>query len=345
MFDPKLRANHIGIGGETISFGSTQEALMSALGQIQHQKQKLGFKRVLIATDFSDASRQALAYATAIARRYSAALSVVHAIVPEPRPPIPLEAFPPELNRRRLEAEREMKNLGEETRIDDLNHHFLLERGRVWDVLGSVIQRDSIDLLVLGTHGRGGLKKLALRSVAEEVLRLAPCPVLTIGPQVPPAISGPIEFERILFATDFSAAANKALPYALSLAEDCKAKLVLLHMVPPMPVADLGRAAYGPPYYAAEEYTNWQRATRDESMRKLRNLIPPGAQLAAEPEYIAALDFLPEGILELAAAQRIDLIVMGANRTTSPRIVAHVPWALTHEVICHAKCPVLTCLA
>ena len=318
---------------------------MSPLAQIHHQKQSVGFKQVLIATDFSDGSRQALAYAIAIARRYSAALSVVHAIVPEPRQPIPLEALPRELNHRRLEAEQEMKNLGEEARIDDLNHHLLLERGRVWDVLGSVIQRESIDLLVLGTHGRGGLKKLALGSVAEEVFRLAPCPVLTVGPHVRPADSDSVEFRRILFATDFGVAANKAFPYALSLAEDYQAKLVLLHMVPPMPVADLGPAVYGSSCYAAEEYTNWQRATRDESMRKLRKLLPPGAELAAEPEYVAGMGFLPEGILELAAAQRIDLIVMGANRTSSARMAAHIPWALTHEVICRAECPVLTCVA
>jgi hypothetical protein len=55
-------------------------------------------------------------------------------------------------------------------------------------------------------------------------------------------------------------------------------------------------------------------------MRKLRKLLPPGAELAAEPEYVAGMDFLPEGILEIAAAHRIELIVMGANRTTSPRM-------------------------
>jgi nucleotide-binding universal stress UspA family protein len=317
---------------------------MSVLAQLHPQNQSVGFKQVLIATDFSDASRRALAYAIAIVRRYSSALSIVHAIPPEPREPIPLPALPRELNRR-LGAEHEMKSLGDEFEIDDLNHHMLLEPGRVWDVLGSVIQREDIDLLVMGSHGRAGLKKLALGSVAEQVLRLAPCPVLTIGPNVPPVGSGPVEFKRILFATDFGAAASKAFPYALSMAQDCQAKLVLLHMVPPMPVADLGPAVYGPPGPAAEEYVKWQQASLDESMRKLTKLIPPNTALAAEPEYMAGMDFLPEGILESAAAHRIELIVMGANRTSSPRMAAHIPWALTHEVICRAKCPVLTCVA
>jgi len=315
---------------------------MSARAQLSDQKQSVGFKQVLIATDFSDASERALAYALAIARRYGSTVSVVHAIPAAPRDQIPLEPLPRELNRRRLEAEEQIKHCGEKARMNDLKHRLLLEQGAVWDVLDSVIQRENVDLMVLGTRGRGGLKKLALGSVAEEVLRLAPCPVLTIGPHVPEADSSTTEFRRILFATDFGPASAKALPYALSLAEDYQAKLVLLHMVPPMPIADLAPAAYGPSAYAAEEFTNWQRKMREESVRKLRGLLRANKNLAATPECVAGTNFLPEGILDAAATHRVDLIVMGANRPPSPRIAAHIPWALTHEVICHAKCPVLT---
>ena len=77
---------------------------MSAIAQLHDPQQCIGFKHVVIATDFSDASDRALAYALAIAQRYSCALSVVHAIKPEPREQIPMEPLPRELNRRRLEA-------------------------------------------------------------------------------------------------------------------------------------------------------------------------------------------------------------------------------------------------
>jgi nucleotide-binding universal stress UspA family protein len=315
---------------------------MSALAQMHDRKQVIGFKQVLVATDFSDASQRALAYAIAIARRYSSELSVVHALPPAPRDQIPLEPLPRVLNRRRLEAEEQMKLLGDKVQMNDLNHHLLLEQGPVWDVLASVIQRENSDLLVLGTRGRGGLRKLALGSVAEEVLRLAPCPVLTIGPHVPATDSGTTQLRRILYATDFGPASTKALRYALSLAEDYQAKLVLLHMMPPMPVADLGPAAYGPSTYAAEQFTDWRRTMRDASVRKLKELVPTETNLAERPEYVAGTDFLPEGILDAAVTHGIELIVMGANRTSSPRMAAHIPWALTHEVICHAQCPVLT---
>jgi nucleotide-binding universal stress UspA family protein len=318
---------------------------MWTLAQVRDPKQSLTFQQVLLATDFSAASQRAFDYAVAIARRYGAAFTVVHAIPTEPREQIPLETLPRELNRRRLEAEQQMKTLGEEARMDDLNHRLLLKQGSVWEVLASVIDREKVDLLVLGTRGRGGLKKLALGSVAEEVLRLAPCPVLTVGPNVPPVGSGAVEFKRIIFATDLGPTSATTFPCALSLAEDYQAQLVLVHMVPPLQSPDLGPAAYGPSSYAAEEFTKWQRTMRDDSIRKLKALIPPHTWLAAEPECVAGMDFLPEGILNVAAARRIELIVMGANRTASPRVAAHIPWALTHEVICHAKCPVLTRVA
>ena len=316
---------------------------MSAIAHIPEEKISVGFKRVLIATDFSATSERAVAYALAIVRRYRSALSIVHAIRPEPRESITWDPLPRELDRQRLEAEQEMERIAEEAVIKDLNPHMLLEKGRVWDVLSSIIQCENTDLLVLGTHGRGGLKKLALGSVAEEVLRLAACPVLTIGPNVPPTDPTRTEFKAILFATDFGPASAKAFPYALSLAEDCQAKLILLHMVPPMPIVDIGPGAYCPGVYVAQELTGWQAITKEESARKLRRLVPPDAKLTSKPEYVVGMDFLPEGILCTATAHNVDLIVMGANNPeASARVAAHIPWAFVHRVLCEAKCPVLT---
>lgn len=318
---------------------------MSAIAQIREQKQSVGFKHVLIATDFSAVSERALAYALPIVRRYGSEVSIVHAIPPVPRESITWDPVPREFDRQRLEAEQEMRRLAEETRIKDLNPHMWLEKGRIWDVVSSIIQRENIDLLVMGTHGRGGLKKLALGSAAEEILRLAACPVLTIGPNVPPANPTRTELKAILFATDFAAASARAFPYALSLAVLCQAKLILLHMVPPMPVVITGRFDDSPGNYAVQALTEWQVSTKGESIRKLRKLVPRDAKLTSQSEYVVGLDFLPEGILATADAWKVDLIVMGANRVASARMVAHIPWTVTHDVICKAKCPVLTVMS
>lgn len=314
---------------------------MSVTEQLSEQK-RITFHHLLMATDFSPASQRALAYASAIAFRYGSELTIVHALLPEPHERIPLDPLPHALDRRRLEAEQQMNHLAEESQLQRLPHELLLERGNVWDVLAHKIQSSKTDLLVIGTRGRGGIKKLALGSVAEEILHLAPCAVFTVGPNVPPIGSSPPEFKRILFATDFLPGSEAAFPYALSLAEDYRAKLFLLHMVPPMPAADLGPAIYGPSSYAADELTKWQRRIRLESINRLKAMIPLENRLAVVPEFIVGMDFLPEGILSATAAHNIDLIVMGENRTSAPRMAAHIPWALMHDVLCHAKCPVLS---
>src|SRR3984893_5847746 len=112
---------------------------MSTVAQVRDEKQSVAFKQVVIATDFSPASERALAYGLAIARRYGSTLSVVHAIPPESREPIPLDPLPRELDRRQLDAEEQMKHLGQKAQINDIEYHLLLDQGPVWDVLSSVI--------------------------------------------------------------------------------------------------------------------------------------------------------------------------------------------------------------
>lgn len=315
---------------------------MSTVASIAEQKEeKIDFKHIVVATDFSAGSNRALAYALAVAKRFGAEIALVHAIPPEPREPVPMDPLPRELDRHRIEAEQKIKELAEESHLQDFRNHIVVQQGPVWEVLSSIIDRYRAGLLMLGTHGRGGLKKFVLGSVAEEVLRLASCPVLTIGPNVPPADSSKTEFKTILFATDFGDASAKAFPYALSLAVACRANLILLHMVPPLPVVVTGRFDDSPGSYA-EAVTEWKVSTKEESIRRLRELVPPDAKLTSQPEYVVGLDFLAEGILGTAEARKVDLIVMGANRVASARMVAHIPWTVTHDVICKAKCPVLT---
>jgi nucleotide-binding universal stress UspA family protein len=176
---------------------------------------------------------------------------------------------------------------------------------------------ENIDLLVLGTHGRGGVKKLVLGSMAEEVLHLAPCPVLTVGPSVPTPTSGAANPRIILFATDFGAPSVKAFPYALSLAEDFRAKLILLHVVPPKPALEVG-----PGLYTEDQLARWENAARQESTRKLRELLPLESQMAQEAEYMVGIAFISEGILGAAAARQAELIVMGVRRTRLARAAA-----------------------
>jgi nucleotide-binding universal stress UspA family protein len=309
---------------------------MSSVPEKSTQENDALFRRILFATDFSAASGRALPFALDLSRRYGARLAVVHIIPPIVHESASLDSLSRELNLRRREAEHDMEVFLQKTNFPPSGHEVLIEEGPIWSALSSVIRRGNIDLLVLGTHGRGGVKKLILGSIAEEVVRLAPCPVLTVGPKVPMP-SGAAKFGKILFATDFGMPSAKAFPYAFSLAEDFRAKLILLHMVPPMPVLDVG-----PSLYAEEQVARWENAAREESTRKLRELLPLGSGLAQEPEYVVAIDFVAEGILGAAAARQAELIVLGVRRTPLARAAAHIPWSVIHDVVCEANCPVLT---
>ena len=140
---------------------------MSAVTLLQPEKPSVGFKRILIPTDFSETSRRTVPYALALARQYKAEVHFVHALPTRLHEPIPLEPLPKELDRLRFEAERQMKHLCESLVIGNLAIRPRIEEGAISEVLSSVIQNQDIDLLVFSTHGRGGLRKLVMGSVAE----------------------------------------------------------------------------------------------------------------------------------------------------------------------------------
>ncbi len=298
-------------------------------------KQSVSVKNILLATDFSEVSKKAVPYAAAIAGKYGSKIYLVHVIPSPPRTPIPVEPLPAQFDRERLNAELEMKTFLRADALRDIPYEVRLERGPICQALSQLIEQDEIDLLVLGTHGRGGFKKIFLGSVAEELFRLASCPVLTVGPSVP--VQPAKEFHRILFATDFGQASLHALPYAISLASESNARLTLLHVVSPAPVLDVG-----PFWYNGADVIGQQKTARACYIERLRQLIPGEGNLPFDPEFLVTFDFAPDSILNIAADCKADLIVMGVNQTAWVRASAHIPWATAHEVVCHAKCPVLT---
>jgi len=302
---------------------------------------KAVFQHIVVATDFSDASRRALCDALALADENRAQLSVVHVLPRDHR----LGAFenPSKLDRERMDAERRIQSLVAGLHTEQKIDAVVLKHGLVAQAVASMIASNAVDLLIIGTRGRSGLRKLALGSVAEELLRLSPCPVMTIGPRgdIAAITHGP-GFGRILFATDFGKGSASALPLALALAKAYQARLILLHMIPPMPATTGGLSAYAPAGAAADELQEWVAASRQQVIQKLRESVPAESGLSQEPEYMAGTDFFPEGILNVVDKFKVDLIVMGANRIASARAAAHIPWSAVHEVVRRAACPVLT---
>jgi nucleotide-binding universal stress UspA family protein len=300
------------------------------------------FHHVLMATDFSEVSQRALAGAIALAAQNQAHLSVVHVLPTDWR--YEILDNPPEIDLERIDAQKRLEDATREIGFAQAPDCLILRQGPVPQRVIALAEEAGVDLLVIGTRGRAGLTKIALGSIAEELLRIAPCPVITFGPKA--KVTMPQQesvFRSILFATDFGVGSNKVLPYVRAMAAASLTHVALLHMIAPMPVSS-NLSAYAPSTAAGEELQEWQASSHSRSVQQLKAWWLGEAKAACEPEYVVGTDFLPEGVLTAADQRHCDLIVMGANHALSPRLASHIPWSAVHEVIRHASCPVMTCV-
>jgi nucleotide-binding universal stress UspA family protein len=287
---------------------------------------RISLRNILFATDFSDYAERALPYAVGLARHYEGKVFVAHAIPPEPRRPMPMDPMPRELDELRCDAERAMDTFVRSAPLASVRYEVVLERGETEPVFKDMVAKHAIDLVVIATHGRAGLKKLLLGSVAEEIFRAVGCPVLTMGPSVTQHEIAAGKLLQIVYSSDLSAASLHALPYAIALAADYGSRLTCVHVIEEIATVPL--------YYR-------ERTLRD-AREELEKLLPANSGLPCEPQIIAVTGDPAEKILQLAGDLNAGLIVMGARHEGSPRLLSHLPWACTHKVICHATCPVLT---
>ena len=284
---------------------------------------RLSLKNILFCTDFSSDTDVVLPYAAELARHFGAKLFAVHvrfgdqyAFIPEGGP------FPTALSDDRIYTNLSaMVN-----RFPGVEHEVLVEEGEVWPALASVIREKEIDLIVIGTRGRTGIKKVLLGSEAEKIFRQAPCPVMTVGPQLSRHLPRGGEISEILYATDLSTESMIATPYAISLAQEYQAHLTLLHVITPQQVGDL----VSPHELIAS------------SERLLHNMVPAEAEVWCEPRCVVEQGDPAAKILEIADHKRVDLIVLGVRRPSVLGAATHLPGATAYKVVTQATCPPLT---
>jgi nucleotide-binding universal stress UspA family protein len=140
----------------------------------------LSLKNILLATDFSPGSETAVKYAQAIARRHTSRMHTIHVNSPDSYNLLDPDAFAITFNGQ----EANPKNSSDVLHglLTGLPSQTPLHQGPVWEVISDVVKRNEIDLLVLASHGRHGIPRLVLGSIAEDVFRIVSCPVLTVGP-------------------------------------------------------------------------------------------------------------------------------------------------------------------
>jgi nucleotide-binding universal stress UspA family protein len=288
------------------------------------------FRRILVAADFSDSSRQAFRAACSLSRVGQTQLVLLHVMEPEysAEEPvyfgqqtiryIPVPRKPEELD----PLNERMRTEYVPDRAMDVKYQTV--EGPTADEIVRYAEKEGCDLIVMGTHGRTGLRRLLTGSVAETVLRAAHCPVLALrSPELPrPAELFPV----ILHPTDFSECSEPALQVARDLARDQGARLVVLHVTPTEVVLEGATAAVADPL------------ADSDTVEKIRERVD-GSDLKHPVEVRLGRGEAAAEILRAAGELGCGLIVLGTHgRTGLGRLLMG---SVAEDVLRKAACPVL----
>jgi nucleotide-binding universal stress UspA family protein len=283
---------------------------------------RITLKNILFATDFSQAADAAAPIAIEIAQRYGAKVYGVHVNRFDDYTAAAPNAWAAMAEAAERENKEDAGRLNQQ--LQGIDHEVVVGEGKTWEVISDLIEQKEIDMVVVGTRGRTGLGKALLGSVAEQILRQAPCPVLTVGPHVNLWSDEYAKMREILYATDLEGDFPIAAPHAISLAQENQAHLVLLHVIENPKVGDLVNSSQ----------------VKDFKERKLKHLVTQQAGLWCDPTYIVEQGPAAEKILDVAKRRHTDLIVLGARPAKG--LATHLNAGTVHKVVSQATCPVFT---
>ncbi|HEY6306794.1 MAG TPA: universal stress protein [Candidatus Angelobacter sp.] len=280
-------------------------------------------KRILYATDFSDASRAALPVVGAIARHYGARIYAAHVWSPPIYPMLSPEVVSVMDRRQQKEVQEKLEKLLHAQVLAGTSGEAIVRRGAPAEQLERAVREQNIGLVVASTHGVTGFRHRVLGSVAEELVRSLSCPVLTVGPRLATRFEKIQRIENILFPTDFSEESLAVFPYLASLAHEYHSRLTVLHVLP------------------RETAQNPEAKTLAEPLRKqmekaLYHQISPRCSV----DFVIDSGDAAETILAYASRGQADLIGLGVRCATD--IAKHFRETIAYRVLAEAECPVLT---
>ena len=295
----------------------------------------MSIHHVMCPTDFSVHAKAAYAEAVRVARWFGAKVTLFHVIPPD----IPfgselLYVPPPPVSSRGLRLAK-LEELVEFR--DAIDHAGVPVETVLWmgDVAHEIRQaaRDrSVDLLVMGTHGRTGIGRLVLGSVTEAILRRPPVPVLTVHRPLP---SRSRLFRHVLCAVDVSEWSAGTVGFAVALSGDGAEHLTVLSVIEDLP--ELQARARG--HFSLEEVERYRLDLERATVAELQERIPDEARTACRIEEIVRFGQAHREILEVAEDEGADLIVMGSpGKGALDRLVFG---STVRGVIRAARCPVL----
>ena len=270
------------------------------------------YKVIMVPTEGSDTERAAISVAVKLAQRFDADLRLVRVqtaplvIENVVRPPV-LEITEQTLRDERLARLRKLEALGTELRaLADIRVITALEDGPIAPTLRDYAKKFNVDLIVMSSHSRGGVKRIALGSVTDYLLRQTNIPVLVVKPPVSFIGATPEEtVSRIIVPLDGSALAEQILPEVAALALRLNSTVSLLHVLTPVTYSQKEIMQPGLPWWDSDI------ATADAYLaRAASHLTEEGVTVSKD---VVLSDDIATAILDYAARARADLIAIATR--------------------------------
>jgi nucleotide-binding universal stress UspA family protein len=275
-------------------------------------------KTILVPLDGSALAEQVLPSVHMLAPILGAKVKLLHVVLETDRYHLavdfdPVDPIAPRQEQRlkawdvlRQNAEKYLDRPSAQLRAAGIESTFEVRLGAPAEIIVEAAEREQVELIAMATHGYSGLRRWALGSVTDKVIHATDVPVCVVrGTQPPP--SGERSLTRILVPLDGSALARQALPFAARLAGRTRAELILLTVAPP-PILEAPELMSSSP-----RYDDMLVGLKDEVMVELGGLADELHQRDVQVTPMAVNGFPADMIIDVAARQQADLIVMATH--------------------------------
>lgn len=283
---------------------------------------------ILVPVDFSEYSDRAAEYAIFLAETFGAKLTLLHAIVlfqEDIEEESHLEEYQKVVEIKEAITRKKLQQHNEAANSKGVEIHTELLRGiSPADVILQYVADQEIDLVVMGTHGRTGIKKWIYGSVAEKVVRLSSVPVLTIHHPIEN-----LEINKILVPVDFSVYSRQAIDFARSFAEQFHARVEFMHVI---------EQEIHPAYFTSEIESLFQLdpELKDRALQRLREFVD-----AKDNESVVVKEGKAyQEIIDHIRENNVDLTIMATRGKTG--LEHFLIGSTTERVVRLATSPVLT---
>ncbi len=287
-------------------------------------------QKILVPIDFSDYSDSAFQYALGFAKTVQAQLTLIHVevLIPSLQPEALLGTSKMEKTIRKVldDIQEQLKERIAIARKAGVNADYAIIQGKsAATSLLEHLQQNPYDLVIMGTHGRTGIKHFILGSIAEKLVRLSPTPVLTLH-----KTTRQFQLHHILIPVDFSESSLKAVDYGAEIASRFQSEITLLHVIESLPYPAFYPEGFTPTF----DYDPQLRQRINENLDPiLRNSELP-------VHRVIRLGTPSSEIVHYAVKKDIDLILMSTRGLTG---LEHILIGSTTErVVRMSEVPVLT---